>query len=564
MKNHKLSLFEINMSNSLLIAVIAIGYIAGLFVIMPDNDSANHASIALNILESGNWFSLIDKGLPYLDKPHFQFWIVALCFKFLGVSTFAYKINSFLFTLLAFFSTYKLVSLLKDKQTGITAALILSTFCAYALSNVDVRMEAILTSAIIFAIWQGVLYIDKDKLVNLIFLTLGLGIAFGTKGWIGIMVPAFSLISYLLVQKNIKWMLSYRSLMVIVLFFLWISPVLYAYYVQFDLHPELVIRGTSHHSGVKFILWDQIFERMSGQLGTPGGKDYFFFLHTLLWALLPWGLMFYYFVISEISQLISKGKKLNLITGVTLPAIGLTTLALSFSQFKLPHYINVIFPLVAIFLAYRLSDKINPKELKTLGIIQKITVGCVLVLMVIINLLCLPPDFLVGYVIVLFSVLVFLFLLFVKTASLKNIINISLLCSSMIWITMNTCFYPHLLKYQAGNEIAEVLKHNKFDFRNVGTYHMDDHCYSFDIYSGKIAHPWTADSINQKLIAGKPVFVLVNQSTHLALQTDTLWSSKTILKHDDYRVTIVTSRFLNPTTRSQVLDKMYLEQLSFR
>ena len=42
---------------------------------------------------------------------------------------------------------------------------------------------------------------------------------------------------------------------------------LYAYYHQFDLHPEKVIRGRDNRSGIFFIFWEQSFERLSGEGG---------------------------------------------------------------------------------------------------------------------------------------------------------------------------------------------------------------------------------------------------------------------------------------------------------
>ena len=52
--------------------------------------------------------------------------------------------------------------------------------------------------------------------------------------------------------------------MLFVLFGLFIFPVVYCYYLQFNLHPEKIVRGKDHINGIKFILFNQSVERFSG------------------------------------------------------------------------------------------------------------------------------------------------------------------------------------------------------------------------------------------------------------------------------------------------------------
>ena len=85
---------------------------------------------------------------------------------------------------------------------------------------------------------------------------------------------------------NRKWSVftHWKTWLFIPFLLLFISPVLYAYYLQFDLHPEKVVRNMSNISGVKFILWDQNFERFGGRdlLKEAGIVVYSFF--TILFS----------------------------------------------------------------------------------------------------------------------------------------------------------------------------------------------------------------------------------------------------------------------------------------
>ena len=134
-----------------LFALLGLVYIIGLFVPLMDNDSAHHADIALHMYLTGDYVSLVDHAGDYLDKPHLHFWLSAFSYKVFGVTTFAYKLPSFLFTILGTYSTYRLGKSLYDNEVGKLAALIIASSFAYILANNDVRMDAMLTAAVAFS-----------------------------------------------------------------------------------------------------------------------------------------------------------------------------------------------------------------------------------------------------------------------------------------------------------------------------------------------------------------------------------------------------------------------------
>ncbi|MBK5270041.1 MAG: glycosyltransferase family 39 protein, partial [Bacteroidia bacterium] len=138
----------------LLFALLGFVYIIGLFVPLMDNDSAHHADIALHMYLTGDYVNLIDHAGDYLDKPHLHFWLCAFSYKIFGVTSFAYKFPSFVFTAWGTYCTYRLGKTLYNSETGKLAALIVASSFAYILANNDVRMDAILTSCIVFSIWQ--------------------------------------------------------------------------------------------------------------------------------------------------------------------------------------------------------------------------------------------------------------------------------------------------------------------------------------------------------------------------------------------------------------------------
>ncbi|HWJ26843.1 MAG TPA: glycosyltransferase family 39 protein, partial [Flavisolibacter sp.] len=249
----------------LLFALLGIVYIIGLFVPLLDNDSAHHANIALHMYLTGDYVDLIDEGKDYLDKPHLLFWFSAFSYQLFGVTSFAYKFPSFLFTIFGLYSTYRLGKSLYNEETGKLGALVMASAFAFILSNNDVRMEAILTASIAFATWQLVDWINEKYFINALGVALGLALAFSTKGLIGVFVPVAGAFFYIIYKKDWRSFYHWQLLTILIFFFVFVSPILYCYYLQYDLHPEKIIRGKSGWSGVRFILWQQTFERYEGK-----------------------------------------------------------------------------------------------------------------------------------------------------------------------------------------------------------------------------------------------------------------------------------------------------------
>ncbi len=351
-----------------------------------DSDSAHHANIALHMYLTGDYVSLVDHAGDYLDKPHLHFWLCAFSYKIFGVTGFAYKLPSFLFTILGVYSTYRLGKALYDKEVGKLAALIIASSFAFILSNNDVRMDAILTSSIAFATWQLVEFIQQKKILNIAGAALGLALGFCTKGHIAVFVPAVAALFYILYRKEWKLFLNGKWLLLLVLFGLLISPVLYCYYIQYNLHPEKMVRGKDHINGVKFILFNQSIERFTGQMGNDGKHDYFFFFHSFLWAFAPWSIIAYLAIAGRIKNFLYRRDEW-LTSGVFITIL----LVVSFSGFKLPHYLNIVFPTTAVLVAsFILEKKENLKWIKMFHRIQFVIVVILLLLIAFINTWAFP------------------------------------------------------------------------------------------------------------------------------------------------------------------------------
>lgn len=513
-----------------------------------DNDSAHHANIALHMYLTGNYVNLIDNGKDYLDKPHLHFWLAALSYHIFGVTTFAYKFPSFLFTILGTYSTYRLGKSLYNPNIGKLAALIAASAFAYVLANNDVRMDAILTACIIFATWQLTDWVNKKRLINALGAALGLALGFCTKGHIAVVTPAVSIFFYILYKREWKLFFHWQLAAIIAAFFVFISPVVYCYYLQYDLHPEKVVRGRNHISGVQFILWGQSIERFEGDsFGADAKNDYFFFFHSFLWAFAPWSVIAFIAFISRLKTFFTRQYEW-LTEGTFLVLLLLITL----SGFKLPHYLNILFPVAAILTAsYIYFNERNKHIVKRLAVLQ--TIICILCLLAAaaINIWAFPlyNAWIIGGFFLLIAVVFFL----LKTAfhQLQRIIIATAATTILIFYLLNTNFYPQLLKYQAGNELAFDTK-GKVNPQQV-YFWPEVYSSSYCFYTGTIRKPFT----DMVLQSNQPVWIMIEDISLPQLKEKGLPILKAY-SHIDYEITRLSLKFINPAKRSAECQRLLL------
>lgn len=518
----------------------------GLFVPLMDNDAAHHANIALRMYQTGDYVNLIDAGTDYLDKPHLHFWLCALSYHVFGVNSFAYKLPSFLFTLLAVYSTYRLGKSLYNKDTGKLSALILASSFAFILSNNDVRMDAILLGCIAFSTWQLVDFIQQKRTINITGAAAGLALGFCAKGHVGVLVPAVSAFFYMLYLK--KWSLFYhwKWLLLIGIFSLLILPEVYCYYLQYNLHPEKKVRGRDHINGVRFILLDQALSRYSGEMSPDDSRDWLFVIYTFLWAFAPWSILCFVALVSRIKNLITR-KEEWLTTGTFIVLLIIITITGS----KLPHYLNIVFPVASVMTASFITQKEQQASfIRNMKIYAVLAVMIILVAASIFNVLIFPVNnlwLLFILTLILFCGYYFIFS-GVFTPMQKSIIT-PVWSMILLFYLLNGNFYPQLLKWQAGKELATAVK-GKIDPKNI-YFWENTYSSSFNFYTQQLRQSFDSGS------------VFLNDTTWIVYDRslDTVIRQKgyiidSVISVPDFEITKLTIKFLNSATRLSQCTEM--------
>ncbi|MFI5186942.1 MAG: ArnT family glycosyltransferase, partial [Chitinophagales bacterium] len=449
------------------------------------------------------------------------------------------------------YSTFRLGKSLYNNEIGRLSALIVASAFSYILANNDVRMDAILTACVAFATWQGVEFIQCRKILNAIGLALGLALGFCTKGHIAVFTPAIGLFFYILYKRDRKLFLNWKWLLVIILFALFISPVVYCYYLQYNLHPEKIVRGKDHIDGIKFILLGQSVERFQGEsFGGSAKNDYFFFFHSFLWAFAPWSILAYISFIIRLKYFFKRDNEWLSVT--TFIAIALL---LTFSGFKLPHYLNVIFPATSVMTAtWIVNSSLNQK------LIYRIQIAvCLLILILtgVINAWAFPvKNYLLICVVVLLLAIVFYFLKTPRLIKAQKALGLSVSAMAVSLFLLNTNFYPQLLKYQGGNELAKKVKGN-VDPADI-YFWKNSYSSSFNFYTATERKQFD-DSVVFK--GKKTVWLLFDEHYEDEIKKA---GYKIGLTYSvvDFEITRLNLKFINPATRKNELARLVLGEIS--
>ena len=531
-------------------------YLVGMIVPVMEIDGAVYAEISREMYRNGNYLELFLKGQDWLDKPHFQFWVTALSFHAFGVSSFSYKLPAVLFMLLGVYYTYRFGVYFYSKTHGYLAALLLMTSQHIITSNTDVRAEPYLTGLTIYALYYLAVFLRERKFYQLILGSFGMACLLMSKGLFTIIPVGAGLGLAMLYNKQWKSILHVQWLAVVGLSLLFIAPTLYGYYVQFDLHPEKVLFGEQGVSGIKFFLWDSQWGRFTNSGPIKGSGDPTFFMHTMLWAYLPWAFLAYFALFIKGKSLI---KKTNSQENFTFFGFTFLFIVFSLSSFQLPHYLNALYPFLSVITAsvlLRFSE--NMKFLKVFSHIQIWSSVLLLIAVVIIHFVFSTQNpSLDIYLIFIIGIGLIILLIREKGSRFKKIVFIPAIAVLLVNYYLNRSFYPQLLRYQAESEVAFYMKNHDLNKADLVTLGVREEMISF--LQDRIVPAIDLNTAKRADLQSHFVFTDQNGLDRMK-SMDFVYI--TIESFPDFRITVLNGTFFNKNTREQEIEMKYLVKVN--
>lgn len=545
-----------------ILTVCLLTYLTGIFFVpLMDIDATQYASMSREMLLTGNYLHIYDLGNDYLDKPPMLFWLSAVSMKLFGIHDWAYRLPSFLFSLLAIYSTYRLAILFYKKEIALLSALVLASCQAMFLINHDVRTDTMLMGWVACSIWQMAEWQKNNKWKNLVLAAIAIAGGMMTKGPLALMIPVFAFVPHFILKRNWAALFRWQYIPLVLIIALLLVPMSIGLYQQYDLHPGKIVLGKEISSGLRFFYWTQSFGRITGENPLRENNSIFFLLQNMLWSFLPWILFLLLGLLAAIKNLLQQKFLLpEKEEAITLSGFIITYLALGSSKVQLPHYIFVVFPLAAIITANYLYGLLFTNRRrnwrKPLLIIHAIIFSLLWILLIL--LISIPFKTIPIYATIIAGCcfIFYILLVFAKSLTFPKLLGICLYTTIGLNVFLNTAFYPALLQYQTGNIAARFINENKLPKEKVFIYGdvvggRNSLYFYGDYFFKKINNPDQLSSGNYVLTLQKDYEELVKNKPGRILFTG-----------KGFHVTKLTYKFINPATREGEIMPFYIVQIN--
>jgi 4-amino-4-deoxy-L-arabinose transferase-like glycosyltransferase len=440
-----------------------------------------------------------------------------------------------------------------NKTIALWAAFILLTAEHILISNNDVRAEPYLTGLVIGAIFHFSKAISKQFSWHLVWACLFTGCAAMTKGPFYIVVIGVAVGGHLLVTKNWKAIFHWRWMVAAALVVLFIIPELYSLWYQFDNHPEKIVNGKAGVSGIRFFLWEGQLSRIADTGMLKEKKDHFFYLHTLLWAFMPWSLL----MAAGIFQRFKKNGAGIAKEWYTLTGSLATIVLFSISRFQLPYYTNTIFPLLAIITANYLYS-VKEKAAGIFSILQTVIAILLLVVPVLLQVFYSPqlPSY---FVLVIILAILALFVALPRWHTQSKMMTA--FCRAGISILLlnfylNQVFYPDLLKYQSSSAAAFI--HNK-EYAGSPSVYVGLYASAYEFYSRDTLIQCSTNPAPSTGAALAGTWYISEEELGQLVSHRTTYEILQVLPH--FNVSQLSLKFINKKTRQAQLTNRYLVRI---
>ena len=529
-----------------LITLSILGHTFGMFNNILEIDAMQYASMSREILRSENFLFLFDNGKPYLDKPPLIFWVTSLVFKFFGASNFTFRLPSLIFSIMTIYSTYQFANIFYSKRIAISSALILSSCITWIIINGDVRTDIYMIGPMMLGIWKIIDYFEFKKRSSMILGAIAIAFAMMGKGPLGLVIPVLILSINLIYRAEINKILDKEIFLGLFFFSITLLPMSIGLYRQFGLN------------GIEFFYWTQSFGRITGASSWSNNTGSFYLFNVFLYSFLPWTFLFLEAFIIKTKQIFSYEKPIEIISysGFIIPLI-----ILSFSNYKLPHYIYCVMPFASVLTAIRLDSLLKSLKFKKVYYLQLFLISTLSILIFIVAFL-LNPKINIVFLLLLLA----LFVIFVLSLRMQNnfykFFTSHIIGGLILSLNINIGIFLPLLSFQSESEAANFIKKKSGEGSSIILYKEKEGAKSrsFNFYlNSETQYITTMEKLKKELKNNKS-FIFTNEAGYQEILQN--FKEIYLLKDfEHYRISKITANFINNNTRNSTLQKKYLLQV---
>ena len=239
-------------------------------------DEGRYAEIPREMLASGDFVTPRLNGVAYLEKPPLYYWGTAASLRIFGETEFGARGFTAAVSVAGILLTYWMGAALAGWRTGLYSAIVLSTSLYYYVIGRLHAIDMTLAVLLAFSIFPGYLY-HSGKSRRRSFLVLSYaaaGLAFLTKGLVGVVFPLAVLVLWLIFAGRVREAAKAFSPPGIGLFLAVVLPWL------------VLVQGENPDFLWFFFIHEQ-FLRYTTKVHHHAGP-FWYFLPVLLGGFLPW------------------------------------------------------------------------------------------------------------------------------------------------------------------------------------------------------------------------------------------------------------------------------------
>ena len=314
-----------------------------------DIDEGMHAATSMEMILSGDWITPKFNGEPFYDKPVFYNWLVALAFLAFGFTEFAARLPAAVLGSGCVIVTYLLGRKMFSPTVGILSAVILATTVEFIVLSRSVVHDISLLFFVTLALY--LFYIgykdDRHRKRNLLFFYGALGFAVLSKGPVGLALPAMIIGVYLMVERNLKFIMKMQIGWGILIFLAVASP----WYILISLkNPD--------YARYFFI------EKNLGSFLSPDSRHpnpFYYYIPVLFGGFFPWSCFLPLAVIYAFRR---KFVNIHESTAFIVVWFSIIFIFFSIATSKLATYILPLFPAASLLVALCWQELLNSQAAK--------------------------------------------------------------------------------------------------------------------------------------------------------------------------------------------------------
>jgi 4-amino-4-deoxy-L-arabinose transferase-like glycosyltransferase len=303
-------------------------------------DEGRYTEVAREMLANHDFITPRVNGVPFLDKPALYYWLQAAALAMFGIKEWAIRFFPACFGIAGCLMTYATGRFLFNRRTGLLAAAMLATsplyFASAHYANLDLEV-AVLINAALFAFICAVKNPAQPNTRLLYAAYAFAGLAFLTKGMIGLVFPALIIGAWIAILP--QWSLITRMR-------LFTGLSLSAAIIL----PWYLLAQAANPDFLHYFFVEQQVTRFLSQHQFNNPTPFWFYLPIVLIGLLPWACFLPQALAKHVRAIIHHKH------AQAAPLFLLLSAAIIFVFFSIPHsktvsYILPVFPALTLLIA---------------------------------------------------------------------------------------------------------------------------------------------------------------------------------------------------------------------